>query len=94
MPDSAYSVEWEISHQIERSDQNMDFVQYRIIRKNGEVRWVNDWGHLETSQYGEESQLFYVFVKDVTDTIPEVQKEKLLNSNRYYWPENRSGGAG
>lgn len=93
-PEDLDRVEWEISHQIERSDQNMDFVQYRIIRKNGEVRWVNDWGHLETSQYGEESQLFYVFVKDVTDTIPEVQKEKLLNSNRYYWPEKGSGGAG
>ncbi len=93
-PEDLDRVEGEISHQIERSDRNMDFVQYRIIRKDGGIRWVDDWGHLETSKYGEENQLFYVFVKDATNTISEVQKEKLLNSNRYYWPENRSGGAG
>lgn len=93
-PEDLDRVEWEITHQIERSDRNMDFVQYRIIRKDGSIRWVDDWGHLETSKYGEEHQLFYVFVKDVTDTISDVQKEKLLNSNRYYRPEDRSGGAG
>ena len=91
-PEDLDRVEWEITHQIERSDRNMDFVQYRIIRKDGGIRWVDDWGHLETSKYGEENQLFYVFVKDVTDTISEVQTEKLLNSNRYYWPESRSCG--
>lgn len=93
-PEDLDRVEWEIHHQIEHSDQDMDFVQYRIIRKDGAIRWVDDWGHLETSKYGEEHQLFYVFLKDVTETLPEVQKEKMLNSNRFYWEESRGGGAG
>lgn len=93
-PEDLDRVEWEIHHQIQQSDQYMDFVQYRIIRKDGQVRWVDDWGHLETSKYGEEHGLFYVFIKDSTDTMPNVQKDKLLNSNRFYGGGNRSGGAG
>ena len=93
-PEDLDRVEWEIQHQIRESDQSMDFVQYRIIRKDGEVRWVDDWGHLETSKYGEDHGLFYVFVKDSTDSIPNVQKDKLLSSNRFYWEENCGGGAG
>ena len=83
-PEDLERVEWEIENQIQSSDENMDYVQYRIIRKDGEIRWVDDWGHLESSKWGEEHRLFYVFIKDITDTITQVQREKLLNSNRYY----------
>lgn len=86
-PEDLSRVEWEIQHQIKNSERDMDYVQYRIIRKDGEIRWVSDWGHLETSQWGEEHRLFYVFLKDVTDSITSVQKEKLLNSNRFYKEE-------
>ena len=89
-PEDLDRVEWEISHQIQHSDRNMDYVQYRIIRKDGEIRWVDDWGHLETSKYGEENRLFYVFLKDITGEITTVQQEKLLNSNRFYAPECRN----
>jgi PAS domain S-box-containing protein len=83
-PEDLERVEWEIENQIQSSDENMDYVQYRIIRKDGEIRWVDDWGHLESSKWGEEHRLFYVFIKDITDTITQVQREKLLNSNQYY----------
>lgn len=83
-PEDLDRVEWEIQEQIRKSDTNMDYVQYRIIRKDGEIRWVNDYGHLENTKWGEEHRLFYVFVEDITDTITSVQKEKLLNSNRFY----------
>ena len=83
-PEDLARVEWEITNQIRSSDSNMDYVQYRIIRKDGEIRWVDDVGHLEASKWGEEHRLFYVFLKDITDTITSVQKEKLLNSNRFY----------
>ena len=89
-PEDLDRVEWEISHQIQHSDRNMDYVQYRIIRKDGEIRWVDDWGNLETSKYGEENRLFYVFLKDITGEITTVQQEKLLNSNRFYAPECRN----
>ena len=93
-PEDLDRVEWEISHQIRHSDRDMDYVQYRIIRKDGEIRWVDDWGHLETSKYGEEHRLFYVFLKDITGEITTVQQEKLLNSNRFYRPDCRSAADG
>ena len=83
-PEDLARVEWEIQEQIRSSDRNMDYVRYRIIRKDGEVRWVDDYGHLENTKWGEEHRLFYVFIKDITDTITTVQKEKLLKSNEFY----------
>lgn len=83
-PEDLARVEWEIQNQIRNSDGNMDYVQYRIIRRDGEIRWVDDCGHLENSKWGEEHRLFYVFIRDITDSITSVQKEKLLNSNRFY----------
>lgn len=83
-PEDLERVEWEIENQIRNSEGNMDYVQYRIIRKDGQIRWVDDCGHLENSKWGEEHRLFYVFIKDITDSITDVQKEKLLNSNQFY----------
>lgn len=83
-PEDLNRVEWEIEHQIQNSDQNLDYVQYRIIRKDGQILWVDDYGHLENSKWGEEHRLFYVFVKDITDSITSVQKDKLLKANQFY----------
>lgn len=83
-PEDLDRVEWEIEQQIRNSDRNMDYVQYRIIRRDGQIRWLDDCGHLETSKWGEEHRLFYVFIKDITDSLTSVQKEKLLRSNQFY----------
>lgn len=86
-PEDLPRVEWEIQNQIQRSDTNMDYVRYRIIRKDGGIRWVDDCGHLETSRWGEEYRVFYVFLKDITGSITDTQKEKLLHSNQFYQEE-------
>ncbi len=83
-PDDLERVEQEIESQIQGSEKHMDYVQYRIVRKDGQVRWVDDCGHLENSKWGEEHRLFYVFIKDITDSITSVQKEKILESNQFY----------
>ena len=83
-PEDLDRVEWEIEDQIQHSDVNMDYVKYRIIRRDGEIRWVDDCGHLENSKWGEEHRLFYVFLKDVTDSMTSVEKNKLLKSNQFY----------
>ena len=83
-PEDLNRVEWEIKNQIQNSDGSMDYVTYRIIRKDGEIRWVDDCGHLETSSLGVGQRLFYVFMKDITDSITTVQKDKLLTSNQFY----------
>ena len=42
-----------ISEQIDKNEDNMDYVEYRIRRKDGQLRWVDDYGHYTvTEQYG------------------------------------------
>jgi len=54
-----------IVEQIERSDDNMDYAEYRIIRKDGAVRWVDDYGHyMDTDEYG---GVYTVFISDITE---------------------------
>lgn len=50
-----------------------DKVTYRIICKNGEVRWLEDWGNLIVDSSG--TDWFYVVVLDITDKI--VTRENL-----------------
>ncbi len=81
-PEDWERVEREINWQTQHSDENMDYVQYRIVRKDGQVRWIDDCGHLESSKWGEENRLSYVLIQDITDSITPLQKEKLLNANQ------------
>lgn len=83
-PEDIDRVEWEIEDQINHSEGNMDYIRYRITRKDGEVRWIDDCGHLEDSDLGEDNRLFYVFISDITDSISTQQKEKLLCMNKHY----------
>ena len=80
-PDDLERVESEIAEQIRHSEENMDYAQYRIIRKDGEERWVDDWGHMEEG-LNLDGKLFYVFICDITDKITEQQINKLLNANK------------
>ena len=60
-------VEESICTQIGRGGDNLDYVEYRIVRKDGTVRWVEDYGHfVQTQAYGD---LFYVFIEDATERI-------------------------
>ena len=77
-PDDLNRVEWEIHSQVKESDRNMDYIRYRIVRKDGQVRWIDDIGHLETSEYMNGKRVFYVFISDVTDTMTEAEKEFLI----------------
>ena len=77
-PDDLKRVEWEIHSQVKESDRNMDYIRYRIVRKDGEVRWIDDVGHLESAEYIEGPSMFYVFIQDVTDEMTEAEKEYLI----------------
>ncbi|MBO5371236.1 MAG: EAL domain-containing protein [Lachnospiraceae bacterium] len=66
-PDDLERVENEITEQIRSSEEKEDYVEYRIIRKDGEVRWITDCGHLDESE--KDNPLFYVFISDVTDRM-------------------------
>ncbi len=75
-PDDLNRVQWEIKEQIQHSDKKMDYIKYRIIRKDGQIRWIDDCGHLEDADRN--NKLFYVFISDITDTISEQEKNKLI----------------
>ncbi len=64
-PDDLEEVEQSIKEQIAASHYDMDYVEYRIIQKGGEIRWLEDYGHFVNSdQMGD---IFYVFVADATE---------------------------
>ena len=64
--DDFESIQESIDKQIEDSNnEKMDYVEYRIIRKDGEIRWIDDYGHRAALPgFGE---VYYVFITDVTD---------------------------
>ena len=71
-PEDLEWVEESIHEQIKVNQKKFDYVEYRIIPKDGGQRWVEDFGHLvKNSIYGE---IFFVFVSDVTDKVENSRK--------------------
>ena len=66
-PDDINSVERDIAQQIYCSEDFIDRVKYRIVRKDGAVRSIDDIGRKVYSENG--SSVFYVCIVDVTDRI-------------------------
>ncbi len=87
-PDDIDRIEYEIDEQIRYSEKKMDYITYRIIRKDGSIRWIEDYGHLERVENGE-NNVFYVFIIDVTDTITEQKKQKLLRISDKFNQRNK-----
>lgn len=66
------SIDDQIADSSNRS--HLDYVIYRIIRKDGSVRWVSDYGHFSMLPgYGE---VYYVFIWDITDTKLAAQEKE------------------
>lgn len=58
-------VEARIREQIARGQHDLDHAEYRIICRDGVVRWVEDYGHfIHSEKLGD---IFYVFVSDAAD---------------------------
>nr|WP_325212639.1 response regulator [uncultured Oscillibacter sp.] len=64
-PDDRESVEASIREQISQNSFDLDYVEYRIIRKDGSICWVEDFGHF--TETGELGGVFYVFLADNTE---------------------------
>ena len=63
-PDDLDRVEKSIARQIAIDERNIDYVEYRIKRKDGTIHWLDDYGRLvHTKKFGD---VFYVFVRDIT----------------------------
>ncbi len=73
-PEDFDEVETSIWQQIKESHYDLDYVEYRIIAKGGEVRWVEDYGHYIHSEAA--GDVFYVFVADATEKRHQREEEK------------------
>lgn len=62
-PDDIDRIQNDIQAQTFTSDKFHDYVRYRIITKQGEVRYVEDFGHLLHGENGK--KFFYVYIVDV-----------------------------
>lgn len=77
-PDDLDAVEKSIREQIHSSQYDLDYVEYRIIRKDGEIRWIEDYGHfIHNESIGD---IFYVFIGDATEKrnrLNQIQTQRL-----------------
>lgn len=71
-PNDWERVDESIRSQVEERD-GFDYVEYQIVRRDGAVRWIEDFGRfVHTDTFGD---VFYVFVDDATERH---QKEQLV----------------
>ena len=74
-PDDYAAVSNSVHDQVGMDTQHNDHVEYRIIRKDGSIRWIDDYGHYtETDTYG---GIYYVFIADITEQHDEGERNDL-----------------
>ncbi len=64
-PEDLQAVENSIVEQIKNSIYDFDYVEYRILCKDGTIRWIDDYGHYIRSESA--GGIFYVFIGDATE---------------------------
>lgn len=77
-PEDLDMVEKSIREQIAGSQYDLDDVEYRIRRKDGAVRFVEDYGHFVHSKAV--GDFFYVFLRDATDKENQrrLERERMM----------------
>ena len=74
-PEDYAAVTISVNDQIRMSSEHMDHVIYRIIRKDGSIRWIDDYGHYtKTDTFG---GIYYVFIADVTEQYDPKERSDL-----------------
>ncbi|MBR6891509.1 MAG: response regulator [Clostridia bacterium] len=77
-PEDYERVAASINSQISENRSDQDHEEYRIIRRDGGVRWIDDYGHyVESEVY---NGLFYVFVSDITEKREQAESDKAVRS--------------
>ncbi len=68
------NVQKSIRTQIADSRFDLDYVEYRIVQKGGEIRWIEDFGHfIHDKKLGD---VFYVFLVDATEKKKRQDREQ------------------
>ncbi len=78
-PEDLDAVEQSIKEQIAHSKFDLDYVEYRIVRKDGQIRWIEDYGHfIHSKSIGD---IFYVFIGDATEKKNRQLEEHVMLLN-------------
>ena len=77
-PEDLHKIENQIQAQTLFGEKRHDYVRYRIKTKHGDVRYIEDFGHLLHRNNGK--SFFYVFIVDV-------DQNEFLNRNRNSFAE-------
>ena len=77
-PDDYERVSSVLRQEHNESRSELDSVEYRIIRKDGQIRWIDDHGHYVASDVYK--GLHYVFLSDITDKLLQAESDKALRS--------------
>ena len=77
-PEDFYKIENQIQAQTVFGEKRHDYVRYRIITKQGDVKYIEDFGHL--LHWVDGKSFFYVFIVDV-------DKNEYLNIARNSYAE-------
>ena len=77
-PDDYNSVVDSIKKQIYEEHSKQDFVEFRIIRKDGKIRWVNYYGQLLKAE--NDNGYYIVFFTDNTDLHQQEESDKAVRS--------------
>lgn len=81
-PEDLEAVEESIRQQIADSSYDLDYVEYRIVTKDGDIRWIDDYGHfIHGDTVGD---VFYVFAGDATE-----KKKRLMEEKESFLEEKR-----
>lgn len=78
-PDDLKAVEESIQSQVEASQYDFDYVEYRVRRRDGTIRWIEDYGHFVHSESA--GDIFYVFLGDATEKRERQMEEKTRLMN-------------
>ena len=68
-----------IRSQVEASQHDFDYVEYRVRRRDGAIRWIEDYGHFVQTE--SEGGIFYVFLGDATEKRESLMEEKTRLMN-------------
>lgn len=81
-PEDVEEVERSIQEQIAASQYDLDYVEYRIIRRDGSIRWIEDYGHFVRG--ADAKNFFYVFLSDATEKREQqlAEKASLMDEKR------------
>lgn len=77
-PDDFHKIENQIEAQTRYAEKRHDYVRYRIITKQGVVKYIEDFGHLLHGQNGKD--YYFVFIVDVDEN-------EYANANRNSYAE-------